>query len=184
MDDRFKMLAKKYDLKFIEDNEKIEIKPKFNLLKKADIGLILMIVIPLTFIYLILDRMNEIDFLMLIFVGLLSMLSIVSILTIFKSFNDKLIISKNKIEFINSLKKRSIKLTPNLRFKLETENIKIKLKYTTSYHTIIDIYVINNNAKYRFLDFSSDLKNSIELIELGNLIIRKIEKVCNTIYSK
>ena len=184
MDDRFKILAKKYDLEFIENNEKVEIKPKFNLLKKADIGLILMIVIPLTFICLILDRMDEIDFLMLIFVGILSMLSIGSILTIFKSFNDKVLISKNKIEFINSLKKKSIKLTPNLKFKLEIDDIKIKLKYTTGYYTIIDLYVINNNAKYRFLDFSSDSTNSRELIELGNLIIKKIEKVCNTIYSK
>lgn len=174
--DRLQTLAKKYHLTYIQDGHTIQIKPIFSIRSQADIGLLLMIIIPLVLLYFIFSKIDDFDIVIICFSIIISLVPIGALLAIFKTYNDKVIIDNKYITFTNSLKKKTIPLHPDLKFKLKKDTIKIKLKYTTGRHTIIDLYLTENKKKYRFLDFSSDETNSSELKELGNLILDEIRK--------
>ena len=142
-----------------------------------------MIIIPLVLLYLIFNKIDDFDIITICFSIIISLVPIGALLAIFKTYNDNLVIDYKHITFTNSLKKRKIPLHPDLKFKLKKDTIRVKLKYTTGYHTIIDLYVKENKKKYRFLDFSSDETNSSELKELGNLILDEIKEHIKTISS-
>lgn len=180
---RLQTLAKKYHLTYIQDDYKIQIKPIFSLRSQADIGLLLMIIIPIALLYFIFTKVGDFDIVVICFSIIISLVPIGALLAIFKTYNDQVIIDNNHLIFTNSLKKKVITLHPDLKFKLKKDTIKIKLRYSTGHYTIIDLYVVENKKKYRFLDFSSDKKNSSELKELGNLILDEIKEHINALPS-
>ena len=172
---RLDKLSKKYNLEIIKTGKAIEIKPVFNLTEKADIGSLLLIFGPLVLLIYVLIKTNDLDFSILLLAGLCLFISIFSIISIFKKIFDKVKITNNEIIFTNSFAKKRLKLTTDSKFKLEKDDIKIKLRRSTGYQTIIDLYIIDKDKRYRFLDFSSDTINSIEIVELGDLIIAEIK---------
>lgn len=180
---RLQTLAKKYHLTYVQDDHKIQIKPIFSLRSQADIGLLLMIIIPIVLICYVFNKIDDFGIHIIFIISFISLIPIGALLAIFKTYNDNVLIDKEHIIFTNSLKKRIIPLHPDLKFKLKKDTIKIKLRYSTGRYTIIDLYVVKNKKKYRFLDFSSDKKNSSELKELGNLILDEIKKHINALPS-
>lgn len=177
--EELRILAKKYNISVTKKGQNIRLKPKFNFMDRADIGTVLMFLLPLTLIIIIIYT-GEVDITLGIAIGICLLPVIGSIVSVLKSINDVLIIKPNEIEYVNNFRNHSFLIDKNTKFTTDNEQITFRIKYITDKFTIINLFILNENKQYRFFDISSAEKNTVELMKLSNLIIEEIKLRSNT----
>ena len=93
--DRIEYLTEKYNIKYTKTSDSVKFLKKINLFSRVDIGLILLILIPL-FCLIFIFKSYELDFTFYIIITLLSLLIIISLLALLKTSFDVLVIKKMK----------------------------------------------------------------------------------------
>jgi len=176
-----RIIANKASLSFYEDSNKIEIKSKFTLSNKSNIGTLFLSILSLSVAYILIF---ETTFDLVVLIGIIFALCFAGlfILTFFNQITDYLIITNEEIRFRDNLNRSRIKLNSRLKVKIQSRQEYIKilmLPGSGSNIRFVELILLDNGKENRILNFQLDEKNTTEAHFLGSEIIRKLKEKIN-----
>ena len=165
-------IANQACLKILADDKLVEIKHKFRLKDKSNLGVIFFIFGGLFLIIAPFIKTSDTTTKIIgIVLGLL--LAVFSILTVIRQVTDGLQIKDHIITFRHNLKKKVIPLTSNLKIKMKTEVMKIRRVGTLGSDFIIVTHFLQDyNIETPILKFQMDNANADNAKKLGNELTR------------
>ncbi len=165
-------IANQACLKILADDKLVEIKHKFRLKDKSNLGVIFFIFGGLFLIIAPFIKTSDTTTKIIgIVLGLL--LAVFSILTVIRQVTDGLQIKDHIITFRHNLKKKVIPLSSNLKIKMKTEVMKIRRVGTLGSDFIIVTHFLQDyNIETPILKFQMDNANADNAKKLGNELTR------------
>lgn len=167
-------IANQACLTILADDKTVEIKHKFRLGDKSNLGVVLFLLGGLFLIIAPFIKTSDTTTKMIaIVLGLF--LTIFSILTLIRQVADGLQIKDNIFTFRHNLKQKTIPLSGNLKIKMKTEVTKIRrVGSLGSDFIIVTHFLQDNNIETPILKFQMDNSNADDAKELGNELTRII----------
>lgn len=168
-------IANQACLKILADDKLVEIKHKFRLRDKSNLGVIFFLFGGL---FLIIAPFIKTSYITTKITGIVLglFLAVFSILTLIRKVADGLQIKDNVFTFRHNLKQTIIPLSGNLKIKMKTEVMKIRRVGTLgSDFIIVSHFLLDNNIETPILQFQMDNANADNAKKLGNELTRIID---------
>lgn len=167
-------IANQACLTILADDKTVEIKHKFRLGDKSNLGVIFFLLGGLFLIITPFIKASDTTTKIIgITLGLL--LAVFSILTLIRQVADGLQIKDHIITFRHNLRQTIIPLSGNLKIKMKTEVMKIRRVGTLgSDFIIVTHYLQDHNIETQILKFQMDNSNADDAKKLGNELTRII----------
>ena len=167
-------IANQACLTILADDKTVEIKHKFRLGDKSNLGVVLFLLGGLFLIIAPFIKTSDTTTKIIgIVLGLL--LTVFSIMTLIRQVSDGLQIKDHIITFRHNLKRTTIPLNSTLKVKMKTEVMKIRREGTLgSDFIIVTHFLQDNNIETPILKFQMDNSNADNAKKLGNELTRII----------
>ncbi len=179
--DRLSFLANKHNVLIGEGKDGIHLKHKFILFSGEHLKNSITFIISISFVYLI-PKVKEVNLWWSILIFISALIALGVVVSILSAYLDYSYITKNKIVFRSNLIKGTINYNAKTIFKIEKEVKEIRGKFRNTHVAQLDFKAINGKNIYSFFEIvyesigTLDEKGVQEIEELGNLLLKKIER--------